>query len=98
MAAKLAVARALKTIAFEAGVHVAVRRFAVINQVCFPHNPAKGRSYHGNGVCNSAHHRDARFARRLAQSRSAPDSTATNSPTATARPPTTTQRVSSDWR
>jgi hypothetical protein len=33
MAAKLAVARALKTIAFEAGVHVAVRRFAVINQV-----------------------------------------------------------------
>lgn len=32
MAAKLAVARALKTIAQEAGVHVAVRRFAVINQ------------------------------------------------------------------
>lgn len=32
-AAKLAVARALKTIAMEAGVHVGVRRFAVINQV-----------------------------------------------------------------
>ena len=32
-AAKLAVIRALKTIAFDAGVHVAVRRFAVINEV-----------------------------------------------------------------
>ena len=33
MAAKLAVARALKTIQVDAGVHVVVRRFAVINQV-----------------------------------------------------------------
>lgn len=32
-AAKLAVARALKTIAEDAGVHVAIRRFSVINQV-----------------------------------------------------------------
>ena len=32
-AAKVAIARALKTIAIQAGVHVAIRRFAVINQV-----------------------------------------------------------------
>jgi hypothetical protein len=40
MAAKLAVARALKTIAQEAGVHVAVRRFAVSsNFVSNMHTP-----------------------------------------------------------
>lgn len=35
IAAKLAVVRALKSISQEAGVHIGVRRFSVINEVCF---------------------------------------------------------------
>lgn len=59
-AAKLAVVRALKAMSTEAHVHVAVRRFAVINQVCSRKLFIRNQPLNNDARCSGGRHRSRR--------------------------------------